>query len=426
MRFLLMSNVKIVACAVANKHSLLPTNAVRVLLTILSLLSLVVHLGILGSVEPLLCSSVLLFVAASTHTVDAAPHVFATSATHIGRRSGSPPKAPPWRQKTTVTTQFSSEVPVMVLENDRGEAASQCGEVDQQINALLDQLSPDELESAARASYAYEVAFPVTTITPLTLLDCPVRARHRRLYASCLAHQAARQISLFSASGQRKALQILQNTIQFRRTYNVDHLRHLFRPSTQCSSTQLSCTCQQTLDQHLQSRDLYVCGYDRQGRATYIFKPTEETCVYDGVWTVKKHIYTLERALACSRHPGEINAVVHFSQLSPGCLPPMHLAREFLRIFRNHYATTVHKVFVVDAPPILAHVLWHGMLQPFLPRDLRKKIVLVRSSADASALADFYDAAEAASWMMPHGTKNRDLNIEEYLYQTEFHQAFNE
>lgn len=256
------------------------------------------------------------------------------------------------------------------------------------LDFMLGQLSDDDLEIAARTSYNY--------------LKKPQESL-RTKYAEQFALRYLRS----KKGDQEKALEKLKAIIQFRREKDIDGLRLIFDdPDSKY---------REPLRKQLESKMLKVEGYDKEGRATYIFTP-RNVRGHDAEWTLKEHIYTLERAIACSHAPdGTVNAVVDFRGFAPRRhAPPADIGREFMLTLRNHYAGSVHQIF---------NALW-TVFKPFVGSKTRGKIHFVKSKQ--RKLERWYEKEQAGSWMMPGGTKNRELDVEEYLLRTRFNEAFDE
>jgi hypothetical protein len=62
------------------------------------------------------------------------------------------------------------------------------------------------------------------------------------------------------------------------------------------------------------------------------------------------------------------------------------------------------------------------VVEPFTKT--REKIISVNDEQEECMLRQFYTDNQATPWMLPKGGKNRELNVEEYLNQIHFDQAF--
>jgi CRAL/TRIO domain len=301
----------------------------------------------------------------------------------------------------------------------------------EQLNEMLKQLSPEQVEIAARASYSY-----------LKGTSTEKQDYHAKQY--CLRY-------LRSKKNVDKAVSKLKETLAFRQEIKVDEIRTAFDDNDTSqqpeASTDSSLSFKETLRTNLASQHLYVQGYDRHGRSTYIFVP-RNVRHHDAEWTIIEHVYTLERALACSKlltcstttttatdggdvssssNMEPVNAIVDFTGFAAYHAPPMHIGKQFMTILRNRYVGCIHQIFLVNAPTAFLF-LW-SVLKHFVGKNTRDKIHFVNSknsSNNKNLLAGYYDLDQAASWMLPSGQKNRELDSDEYLLKTPFHQAFDD
>ena len=194
------------------------------------------------------------------------------------------------------------------------------------------------------------------------------------------------------------------------------------------------------LEKYLVSGKNYVMSYDKDGRATHIFVP-RKTLHHHPQYSIQESIYTMERAIACSRAPDRsVNAIVDCRGFVPWRhSPPLAVGTNFMTTFRHHYAGQVHKIFILDAPASFIW-LWNNIFKPFLGPSTQAKIVFVTGNQQKQTiLGSYYDRNQVAEWMMPPTTttnnssanqnntgKNREFDPQEYLYETPFDQAFDE
>jgi hypothetical protein len=271
-----------------------------------------------------------------------------------------------------------------------------------QLNRMLESLTAEELELAARSSYEY--------------LQDPVVVEQRDVYAKQMAKRFLR-----SKNDETVALKKMKATIAFRKEFDVDALRDAFTAGDGDNKS----SCHDPLKEQLLGKTIYVQGYDRDGRSTFVFVP-RNVISHDPVWTLKGHIYTLERAIACSKSPdGTVNAVVDFHGFSAiKHAPPIHIGQQFMTVLRSHYAGSVNHIFLVEAPTAFLW-LW-TILKPFIGTKTKDKVIFVDTASRDKVIGQWYDDTQATPWMLPQGQKKRELDLDEYLYQTPFNNAFNE
>jgi hypothetical protein len=271
------------------------------------------------------------------------------------------------------------------------------------LDWMLAQLSPKELEIAARSSFEY-----AQDVSANNYFHHSTAFR----YAKKMADRY-----LKSKNGDASyALSKLKATLTFRQKMDVDRIRTTFQDAAS--------PYRQPLLKMLETKKLYVQGYDRQGRSTFVFIP-RLVRGHDAEWTLKESIYTIERAVAASRHD-EINAIIDFEGFRPTKhAPPMTIGKQFLTTLREHYRGQVHKIFILNAPTSF-HVLW-SVCQPFVGSQTKAKIQFVSGGEQKERyLGELYSVDELADWMIPGGRKNRAFDLEEYLFRTPFDQGFDD
>ncbi len=224
---------------------------------------------------------------------------------------------------------------------------------DSKVQQILDNLTNDELELAARACYEY-VKHP-------SLQD-------RDAYASRICHRY-----LESKKGNVElATEKVKKTLQFRKNYDLEGLMRAFEDDDGDDEKNYYAS---NLQKQLSDKKFYVQGYDNEGRSTLFFIP-RRTREFDKEWHLKEALYSIERAIACSQCSDyTINAVVDFSGFSlTQHSPPMDIGKEFLTTLRSHYAGQIHKIFLLDCPTSF-FILWKIFSQ-FVGTDTRDKIEL--------------------------------------------------
>ncbi len=303
-------------------------------------------------------------------------------------------------------------------------------DINSKINCILSQLTPEELETAARCSYSY--------------MKDPVPSQ-RNQYARRIA-----QRYLESKKGKVElALEKVKKTLQFRREIKVDDLITAFDDKGSDDDDTVSMmsddedgdrvmrqdtderphlgeTTAQQLKAHLSSKKYFVQGFDKEGRATLFFIPRLVQS-HDAEWTLKEAIYSIERAIACSKASDHtINAVVDFTGFSiTQHSPPLEIGKQFMTALRSHYAGQIHRIFLIDTPYSFS-MLW-TVFSPFVGTSTRDKIKFVNGErCKQRELTQVYDLEQVPSWMIPGGQKNRDLDVEEYLHELPFDQSFDE
>ena len=255
------------------------------------------------------------------------------------------------------------------------------------VDAMLQQLTEDELEMAARSSFAYT---RTTTSRRCSDHHRPTSIMNERnFYAAAMA-----QRYLESKKGNvDKALSKMRATLEFRRDKNntmmMDHADTTTTSLLQKNNTRLYKMLNTTQKLYVASRR------DRQGRATYVFVP-RRVVDHDFQLTRQAHLWTLEKTIACTRSTdGTINAVVDFGGFD--CIrqaPPLANGRELLTLLRDHYVGRVHRIYFVRTP-VSIHWLWNNMFARFAGTATKQKIVFVSKNKQQECAYD----ADPSWWM---------------------------
>jgi hypothetical protein len=289
--------------------------------------------------------------------------------------------------------------------HQQGQQCHELRDTNANINYIISQLSHDELETAARSSYEY-------MINPVPSL--------RNQYARKIV-----QRYLVSKRGKVElALEKVKQTLKFRQDIGIEELITAFDGNNDdCNKTNDTANL---LKKHLSTKKYLVRGFDKEGRSTLYFIP-RLVDGHDSEWTLKESIYSIERAIACSRAKDHtINAVVDFSGFHMTThSPPLDIGKQFLTTLRSHYAGQIHRIYLTDTPFSFC-MLWN-IFSPFVGTTTRDKIKFINGARRKEReLSPMYDAEEVPAWFLPGGKSNRPLDIDEYLHILSFDQPFNE
>ncbi|CAB9502828.1 CRAL TRIO domain protein [Seminavis robusta] len=301
----------------------------------------------------------------------------------------------------------------MCLQQDSKENNLEAAEESETLlQSMLSQLTEEEMETAARTNYQYLQSAWSGTAT----------VEDRQKHATAMARRY-----LKSKKDVDRALDCMRLTLQFRQEMKLDQLRRTFDDSIDDNDEQQQ-QFRSELAERLSSKKSFVMGYDKEGRATFHFRPPK-SIHHDLHWTMMEALYTMERTIACSqRNAGQdsINAVVDIAGFQPMVhAPPLHVGQQFLQTLRRHYVGHIDKIVILDAP--MAFVILWQLLSPFVGTKTSSKIVFLSGQENKTEqISQLYDPAQAAPWMMTGGRKERELDMDEYLYKTTFDHAFDE
>ena len=275
---------------------------------------------------------------------------------------------------------------------------------------ILSQLTTKEIEIAARAaSYEYLIA----SSSNIILFE------ETKKYAK---QYIERYLNSKTSSSKKKpinvedVLQKITSTLHFRREMDVEKL------ITACTTTKEGeYYYAHRLQKQLSSKHMFVQGYDKDGRSTFIFRPRYvQHNNHDKEWTIKEAVYTMERAIASTKTPDNktINAIVDMNGFNPiKHSPPFEIGKEFMLTLRNHYAGYIHKVYIIN-PPSSFTWIWN-MFQSFVGSTTRSKINFIhttRKHGIEQQLRTEYDHDEIPFWLLTSSKKKNgcenDFDIE--------------
>jgi len=294
----------------------------------------------------------------------------------------------------------SHNMPSLILKNQEPSlrlAAQRClTSMEKSLNFMLSSLSEEEMDIAAKTSYQY--------------LKNPCE-NDRAHYAKRMARRY-----LESKKDVEVALKRMKATISFRKELDVDGLRLTFDGPHS--------NCQLALEKRLERQTHFVHGFDKDGRSTHIFvarRSLRDNCCVK--WTIKEAVYTLERAIACSRaSDSSVNAIIDLNGFSMGKhAPPLNVAKIFLTTLRSHYAGQVNKIFLLDAPYAF-NFLWN-LVKPFVGTTTAQKIQFVSGSEKKKVLSQWYGRNQAI-YELSMDSCEFVFDTKEYLYAIPFDRTF--
>jgi CRAL/TRIO domain len=204
---------------------------------------------------------------------------------------------------------------------------------------MVDGLTEDEKEHAARSSYMYlwksVKSRDGENWTPSEeLLD------ERDLHAKAMARRF-----LKSKRGCLPlATQKFRDAINFRREMDVDGLRLCFQAGQLDLDEETRiryAAYRERLEDRMTAGRVYVCGYDKQGRAIYTIYAAL-TRDFDPEWFLKESLYNFERALACTeRESGgaldSVTVIGNYTGFQSKHSAPMSISHRFMDSLRQNY-----------------------------------------------------------------------------------------
>lgn len=255
-------------------------------------------------------------------------------------------------------------------------------ETDRLLQLMVDELTEEELEIAARVDYKY--------------FKDP-KPDDQIIYAKKFLGRYLKA----SRNDMERALGKVKVTIAFRKEMNLDGLRRAFDENGSLST-------RQALLSKLNDGAVFVKpGTDNDGHSTYVFRPRNVQSHDNFEWTLKQHIYNLERAIANSKS-GKVNAVVDFKGFSIRNAPPASIGKEFLNTFQLHYAGIVNQVYLVDVPT--AFTIFWNILKPVVRKATRSRIHFVKSKSKRPKAMRRASRRGSSPWVLPDMQEDFDMS----------------
>ena len=292
---------------------------------------------------------------------------------------------------------------------------------------ILSQLSTREIEIAARAaSYEYLIA------SSSNIILFEETKKYAKQYIERYLNSKKSSKKPMNVDD---VLQKITSTLQFRQEMHVEKL-------ITCTTKDDECYYANRLEKQLSSKHMFVQGYDKDGRSTFIFRPKYvQHNNHDKEWTIKEAVYTMERAIASTKSPDQtINAIVDMNGFNPiKHSPPFEIGKEFMLTLRNHYAGYIHKIYIIN-PPASFTWIWN-MFQTFVGSNTRSKINFIHTTKKhgiEQQLESSYDHDEIPSWLLESslslsssssrqksdGGIENDIDIQRYLYELPFDRTY--
>jgi hypothetical protein len=287
---------------------------------------------------------------------------------------------------------------------------------------MIDSLTDEEREHAARSSYKYLWK----SVTSKGDEDSKELLEEREKYATAMAMR-----HLSSKKGNvNVAMEKFKSAINFRKDADLDGLRLCFQADQlelDDATRQRYADYREKLEDRMRTGRVYVCGYDKCGRAIYTIYAAR-TKDFDPDWFLKESLYNFERALACTeRESGgveqSITVIGNYTGFSSKHAAPMAISHEFMNCLRQNYPGRVKRVYLLNTPT--SFLFFWNIIKPFIGTDTRKKITFISNDRQReSAFSELISVDQAASWMLNGGHKKKEFHAIEYLEQLPFDESF--
>lgn len=286
---------------------------------------------------------------------------------------------------------------------------------------MIESLTDDEKEHAARANFAY-------LWRAVTEANSPALSQERDDAAALMAMR-----HLKSKKGDTElALTKLKSAIQFRKDFDLDGLRLCFHAEElkdhfDEETKERYAMYRAKLEDRMTTGRVYVSGHDKCGRAIYTIYAAR-TKDFDREWFLKESLYNFERAIAATEHrtggkEQSITVIGNYTGFTSKHSAPMSISHEFMDILRQNYPGRVNRVYLLNTPT--SFMFFWSILKPFIGTDTRKKIQFVNNEKQREReFSDMVTLDQAAPWMLKNGKNTKEFDSMEYLRDVPFNKTF--
>jgi len=318
---------------------------------------------------------------------------------------------------------------------------------------VVDELTEEEQQIAARTSYAYWAAEQLA----------PNEDDTRRIR---MAMREARRHYVGENGNYATALERFKRTLQWRKERQVDLIRHCFENNAgaeaEAASTLQPCTVElsqedaqvcsrfeRLIETDLRIQPMVVRGHDRENRPIIIKlsrqqKWNSEDEIASETYLLA-NLYVAERAIAnsefLSRGIGEkLTPVFDFADYSSTNSPPLKEIVNAIKMMQANYPERIGRALILDAPFWMQAVF--KVISPFLAERTRKQLSVLggagsstislslvwplgggSSSTDTrdETVRAVVDPAQAMPFMLKDAKLTTELDLDHQLRRVPFH-----
>jgi hypothetical protein len=286
---------------------------------------------------------------------------------------------------------------------------------------MVEALSPEEQEIAARTSYTY-------WIVATTDGDCPASDATRKN----MAMKEARRHLVGEGNNYENAMKSLREKCKFHKDHKIDLLRLCFANNAAArvgsqEDLDLLSRWETLLKDEIECQTTWVGGHDREHRAI-CHRSSRSTAQVDEEAYSLMQLYMAERALACSEiyskgREDQIIVVMDYGNYQSAMVPPTSLVKETITLLQQNYPERLKKAFVLN-PPFWMKILY-VLVSPFLVKDTRDKICMVAGKRQrVNKIGAFVDVEQATPVMLDDGKLGVEFDAQQLLRRVPFHMQY--
>ena len=292
---------------------------------------------------------------------------------------------------------------------------------EQQICAeIVDSLTEDEKEIAARSSYRYM----------LRAISENLDQRPSKNEQFELALQMARRHLVAAKGDKEKAMIQTKKTIQYRKEINIDAIRRCFNKDDDEYDSQVLLNTRKKLEPLLKTGFISVVGYSKFDETLFIDRPSKIDDFSDQDACLKANIYMFERALASSEsktngRKEKVIVIFDYNGVERKNVPPIDFVKTFFSILRDHYPERLEKTYLVDAPVLFW--AFFNIIKHFIDPVTTQKIRFTNGEEEKrKTFSNLFSLDQVMPFMLPEGKIPPSLDMNEFLHEVPYNRTYSE
>lgn len=288
---------------------------------------------------------------------------------------------------------------------------------------LVEELTLDEQETAARSSYVYWLA---------TYQENYLESFDRSELRTRFAMREARRHYVGEGRSEVKARVSLNEAISLRSQFRMD----LIRKIPEADSIDLDKSMSEEdkemvkkyrgyVEHELKKQLTISSGTDRDNRAVVIRFPRVDSATEQESFMVTQ-LYIAERGFAATEFltvgkDEKVMVILEFADYSSTNSPPLSLITDCVLKVQKMYPERLKKLVIHD-PPFFVRT-FYNLLYPFLSKTTRDKVALVSGVAGKKdTLTTFIDVSTSLplmkEWKLSSDSVNLDYYLSQYMHET--------
>jgi hypothetical protein len=292
-------------------------------------------------------------------------------------------------------------------------ATHSLGENEDMSRRLIDSLSVEEQEVAARSSFAYWIA-GTRSEQPL-----PTQVRERTAMREACRH--------LNGSGDFGfALKCLKKTVAFRMSRRVEVYRTCMDEGfvyANQENAELAAQLRNNIHENMKFQTMVPRGHDRSQNAVLLAMPRKGKGERGGVESFLDFvIYIIERTVACTEviSKGKSENIVVVLDCKKSCAPCLKAMKAAVRILQNHFPNRLKNLVIIDPPAWLSG--GYHLLKPFLDPGTRTKFRMASGEKQKTAsFSGLLDESQATPNMLAIGELTSPIDSSFFLTQVPFY-----